>query len=170
MVVAVVLLEENVRRLDVAVDQPAVVGFVQCAGDLGHDRGGPGGIEAASARDELAQVLTVDVAHREVESAVVLPGLVHGDDMRVVERSGDSRLALEARAEARVLGELGGNQLERDVAVELLLAGEVDDTHAAAADQALDRAAGDLHALAGLVDDLHLAVDSFHLKWPRTTE
>ena len=155
MVVAVVLLEQDVRRLDVAVDEPTLVCLVERSRDLGDDRRGARRIERAFARDELAQVLAVHVAHRQIQGALVLAGLVDRDDVRVVERGGDPRLALEASAETWVLGQLGRDELERDVAVELLLVGEVDDAHAATADQPLDLASCDLRARAGLVPDAH---------------
>ena len=53
----------------------------------------------------------------EVQPAVVLARLVDRDDVRVLDRRGQLRLALEALAEVRVGGELGGDQLQRDGAV-----------------------------------------------------
>ena len=73
----------------------------------------------------------------------VLEVLVHGDDVRVVERPRQPRLAQEP------MGELGrarvepAQLLERDLAVEVGLPREVDDRHAAAADLAQDLIATD---------------------------
>ena len=61
----------------------------------------------------------------------------------MVERGRDPRLAQEALAEALVLGELGGDHLERDLAPEALLVGTVDRTHPPAADERFDPVAGD---------------------------
>ena len=61
----------------------------------------------------------------------------------MVERGCDPRLAQEALAEALVLGELGRDHLERDLAPEALFAGTVDRAHPPAADERLDPVAGD---------------------------
>jgi hypothetical protein len=47
----------------------------------------------------------------------VLAGGMHRDHVRVVERRGCPRLALEAGAELLVAGEIGGDHLERDRAL-----------------------------------------------------
>ena len=61
----------------------------------------------------------------------------------MVEGGGDPRLAQEALAEALVLGELGRDHLERDLAPEAFFLGAVDRTHPPAADERLDLVAGD---------------------------
>ncbi len=66
--------------------------------------------------------------------AVVLEVVVHGDDVRVAQRAGDARLAQEALRERRVRRMERAELLQRDEAVEVGLAREVDDGHAAAAD------------------------------------
>ena len=57
---------------------------------------------------------------------------LHRHDVRVVDQRRQPRLALEALAEGRVGGAVGGDQLERDRAPEFELDGPVDDAHAAA--------------------------------------
>ena len=66
---------------------------------------------------------------------VVLAGLVHRDDVGVLDRGGQPRLALEALAEHRVLRALGRDQLDRHRALERQLGGAVDDAHATAPDR-----------------------------------
>ena len=78
------------------------------------------------------QVGARHVAHDEVELAVGLPRPVDRHDVRVVDQRGEPRLALEALAERRVGGAIGGDQLERDGAPEVELDRPVDDAHAAA--------------------------------------
>jgi hypothetical protein len=74
----------------------------------------------------------------------VLEVLVHGDDVGVRERPGDARLAQEASGEGRVLGAQGGKLLERHLAVQVHLSGQVDQRHAAASDLTDDLEAADL--------------------------
>jgi hypothetical protein len=64
----------------------------------------------------------------------------------MVERGGELRLGEEAIAEALVLRELGRDQLERHLAVQSQILGEVDDAHAAPAEEGLDQVAGELGA------------------------
>ena len=56
----------------------------------------------------------------------------------MVEAGREPRLALEAGAEVGVLRQLVGQQLEGHLAAELPLLGEVDDAHAAAAEDPFD--------------------------------
>ena len=95
---------------------------------------------------ELLEVAAGDVAHRDVELALVLAGVVDRDDVRMVERGGELRLAQEALSEAPVLGQLRCEQLEGDLAVERKVVGPVDDAHPAAAEQRLDPVAEELRA------------------------
>ena len=68
---------------------------------------------------------------------------MHRHDVRVVERSGDARLAQEARGEGRIGRVERRELLQRDLAVEVGLAREPDDGHAAAADLAQELEAAD---------------------------
>ena len=47
------------------------------------------GLERAVLGHELGEVVALDVAHREEEDAVLLAGLVDGDDVRMVEGGRD---------------------------------------------------------------------------------
>ncbi len=111
--------DQDVRRLDVAMDEPAPVRGVERGRDLPGDphralRRQP----AVRAVDQRAQVGALDVAHRQVQHALVLARLVDGHDVRVVDRGRELRLRLEAVAEVEVVGELGRDHLERDGPVE----------------------------------------------------
>ena len=90
--------------------------------------------------------MPVDVAHRDVQLARDLAGVVDRDDVRVVDRGGQPGLAQEALAEALVLRELGREDLQRDRPFEREVVGAVDDPHPAPADQRLDPVAGELAA------------------------
>ena len=144
--VGVLAAEQDVGRLDVAVHEPDGVRGVQRRADLVADRRDAVGREPPVARQQPLQVDALDVAHHEVEVPALLARRVHRDHVRVVDRGGDARLALEALAEAGVAGAVGRDQLDRDRPAERELRGAVDDAHAAAAGDRLDAAAGDLGA------------------------
>ena len=86
------------------------------------------------AADVRSQRPARDVFHGDERHAVVLEVLQNRDDVRVVQGARETRLADEP------LRHVGGGcveareLLERNVAVQVLLAGEVDDRHAATAD------------------------------------
>src|SRR6185312_11878407 len=99
---------------------------------------------------QRAEVGPLDVAHRDVELAVRLAGLVDRDHVGVLDRRRHARLALEALPEPRVAGQLGGDHLHRDGPTQAHLLGAVDDAHAAAAELGLDAAAPDDRADTGI--------------------
>ena len=116
-VVAPARPHEDVVRLDVTMDQPELVGAIECVGDLGEDAKRPPCVELAT-HDQILERRSSDQLHRDEEAVVALPRLVHGDDVRVVHRALNPRLVAEALAEAGVGGQLGREQLERYLAVE----------------------------------------------------
>jgi hypothetical protein len=61
----------------------------------------------------------------------------------VVDRCGDPRLAQEAAADRRILRERGGDDLERDGALQRQLPGSVDHPHPAAAGDRFDAVPGE---------------------------
>src|SRR5678815_4895037 len=68
---------------------------------------------------------------------------VDGRDVRVIERGRGARLDEEALAAYAVVGELGGQQLERDVAIEARIVRQEDFAHAAAPEHAANQEAPD---------------------------
>jgi len=84
--------DQDVRGLDVAVHQPARVRRVERGGYLRGDRDRALRLQRPVG-EQRAQVAAVDVAHRDVELAVGLVGVVHGHNVRVVEGGGEARLA-----------------------------------------------------------------------------
>ncbi len=135
--------EEEVGGLDVAVHDAAGVGGAQARRDLageGDRRGGQHG----AAVEALAQGLALVERHRQERRAVVgLADLVEGADRRVVQRRGGPRFVQEAAAH-RLVGELGGQELQRHQAAELAVARLVDDAHASGTEAGEDLVASDL--------------------------
>jgi hypothetical protein len=82
----VVLREQDVGGLDVAVHEPGGVRGVEGRGDLHHDRRGLADAERPRAPQPRGEVLPADVAHDDVGHAVVLAGAVDRDDVRMLDR------------------------------------------------------------------------------------
>ena len=99
------------------------------------------GSSAPSSASRCREVRAVDVAHGEEQRAVLFSRVEDRDDVRVVERGGNARLAQEALAEAAVIGKVGGDHLERHLAPEALLLSAVDRAHSSSADEPLDQVA-----------------------------
>ena len=136
------LLDEDVARLHVSMDERVCVRGVERAGELLDQEDRPADAERAALED-LLQIGALNEAHGDVEEPVGLPGVVDGDDVRVVDRGRDVRLAHEALAELLVPGQLVRQHLERDLAGEPYLLRDVDDAHAAAAEDRFDPEPGD---------------------------
>ncbi len=135
-------VDEDVGRLDVAVDEPGDVRGVEGGGDLAADVEHPVGAEAALLAQDRGEVRPGDVLHGDVEQAVDLARVVDRDDVGMRERGGDARLAQEALAEVRVVGQIGRDDLQRGAAAQGLVLGQVDDAHAAPTDAVLDPVPG----------------------------
>ena len=101
-------VEQHVRRLHVAMDEAPRVGRIEGARHLGEDSDRVRGVEP-SVSETLLEVASLDVAHCDEEEIVGLAGLVDRDDVRMVDRRGELRLAEEAVAERLVLGQAGGS-------------------------------------------------------------
>ena len=105
MLAPTLLVEEDVRRLHVAVDEPERMRGVEGVRDLPRDRDRASRLEGALATQQRLQVGSVDVPHRDEEASFRLARLVHRDDVRMVEAGRESRLAQKPFAEAGVIGE-----------------------------------------------------------------
>ena len=119
---------------------------VERRADLERDRRHVVGRQRAFAGQQVLQVRALHVAHDEVEVPCLLTRRVDGDHVRVVDRGGDPRLALEALAEAGVAGAVGGDELEGDGPAERQLRRPVDDAHPPDGDDRLDRVHADARA------------------------
>jgi hypothetical protein len=125
--------EENILRLDVAVDDALAVRVRQRCGDVAQNR------QTLVERNRtlsnaLAQRLSAHERHGEVRiSADGLTRAEHGDDVRLLESCRELDLALEPRHREGV-GELGREHFDDDVAAERFVAGDEDAGHAAGAE------------------------------------
>ena len=138
------LRDQDVARLDVAMDETALVRCVECVADLVDEPECTLRVEGALAGDQLPEVVALDVPHREVQLPVGVAGGVDRDDVRVIERGGNLRLAEEPVAEAIALCELRHEELEGNLAPEASVLGTVDRSHSPSPEQCLQPEAGDL--------------------------
>jgi len=95
--------------------------------------------------DERAQRPALDQLHRDVRRAAVLEVLVDGHDVGVVQRARHPRLAQKTLGERRVARVEAAELLQRDESLQVALAREVDDRHAAAPQLADDVIAVERH-------------------------
>ena len=122
---------------------PAAWAASRPPGDLVHEVHGLVEAEPPAVGEDLRQAGAVDEPHHEKQAAVLLPGAVHGDHVRVLDRGGLARLPAKALPELVVGRALGRQDLQRPHAVELGVARAVDHAHPAAPDLALDLQAGE---------------------------
>ncbi len=145
--VDVVAGQQDVGRLDVAVDQVVGVGGVERGGHLGEDLVRLADRQRPPVVDEPAHVEAVDVAHGDVEDAVgVGVGLVDRDDVGVLDAGDRPGLQDEALPEPVVDAQHRVEDLQRHPAAQPRVECQVDDGHAALADDVLDVVPGHLLA------------------------
>src|SRR5262249_49053110 len=138
------LVDENVGRLHVTMDEVARVRCVERRRRLSYDRQRGLRGQPARLRDERPQVLAIDIAHRDVERAVDLVGVVDRNDVRMLDCGNKPRFLDEARAEGFVRGEARVEYLEGGFPPETYVLRLVDETHAAASPLANDSVAREL--------------------------
>jgi hypothetical protein len=121
--------DEDVRRLDVPVDEAAGMRRIEGVGDLGR----PGDELVRRDRpavDPLLERGSFEKLHHDERPTLVIADVEDAADVRVAERGGGAGLTL--------LQVLLGQELERDLASEPCVLGLVHDAHASAAQPAED--------------------------------
>jgi hypothetical protein len=78
----------------------------------------------------------IDELGDEILTALDFIGVVHGEDVRMIERGRRLRFALEAPARGRV-GDVAGEELDRNGPLELGVQRPIHDAHAAGAEARL---------------------------------
>ena len=137
--------DDDVGRLDVAVDQAAAVRRGQRLSDftrIAHgvvDRQG-------SAAQPVAQRLPFDVLDDEEVDAVVTADVVERADVRMIEAGDRASFLLEARMQARVRTQMGRQDLQGHGPAEPGVRGAVNLAHAARANQVGERVRPELLA------------------------
>ena len=140
---AVLFVDQDVRRLHVAMDEPAPVCGVECIGDLSRNRDRPRRVERTLATEQRLQIGAGHESHGDEQAPVFLTGLVDRDHVRVVEPSSEAGLAEQPLPKPFVVGERRQEELQRDRALEARIERAIHLAHAAAADELVDPVAGD---------------------------
>lgn len=134
---APVVRDEEVRRLEIAVDDPLRVGHGQALRHLDRVVEGLAHRERALRKPRRQRVSLQELRHH-VGRAIVGPDVVHGQDVGMVQRAGGAGFLLEATDAFGVLGDRGGQDLDRHFAPEAGVAGAIDLAHPAGADERQD--------------------------------
>src|SRR5690606_36773284 len=103
-------LDEDVGRLEVAVNDARLVGRSEPTGDRRDDLEGVGGGEGARAIEAMLEALTLDELHGEEELPLVLVDVMGARHVDVGDPPRDHDLTAKARDGAWVVAE--GHQLE----------------------------------------------------------
>jgi hypothetical protein len=132
--------EQQVAGLDVAVHDAVAVGVVKAAAGLDDDVDRLLHAEVTVVAEQLGARVARDVLHHDEVpvAARVEAEIEHLHDVRVHEPGGGERFAPEPGDERRVVGEVLGEQLDRDVALEPAVERQVHGRHPAHAEPALD--------------------------------
>ena len=97
------LVEQDIRRLDVAMDETLRVRSVERVRHPREDRQRLLCLERLPRAEQCLQVAALDEAHRQKQPTVLLAGLVDREHVAVVERRRESRLAKEPLPEPGIL-------------------------------------------------------------------
>ncbi len=139
--------EEDVRGLHVAVDDAALVRVRQARRDLADDADPVVELERLALAEALREAAARHVLHREVKRSLVLADVEDRDDVRGLEAPRDAGLLQEPRLRfvdvERRARSVEADRLQRDLALDLRIAREIDETHRAPAERAQDLIAAD---------------------------
>jgi hypothetical protein len=134
-------VEHDVRRLQIPVQDAALVRRGEPRADLARDLEPLVFGKPADAAEQDGQILAVDVLHRDEELPVELADVVHAAHVRVRHGPRGPDLIVELREPHRVLREIHRQELERDLLSEAQVVGPVHLAHAAPPEQAEDAVA-----------------------------
>jgi hypothetical protein len=122
---------KDVRRLDVAVDDAFRVRGVERIRNLNRQPKQNVGLDGP-AGNAMLQRQPVEKLHHKKGMAILLPDLMNGADIGMVERRSRLRLTLKPRQSLRVSNNVIGQKLQGDKTVQGNVLGLVDNAHAAA--------------------------------------
>ena len=127
------LRQQDVARLDVAVDDALSMSVVQRVRHFARDAKGLGSRDRAAPHDAIPERLPFDVRHHVVQEPVGFTRIVERQDVRVLQPGRDLDLSKESLRADR-LGELRTQDLDGDGTLVLQVRGQVDRSHAALAE------------------------------------
>ena len=120
--------EHDIVGLDIAVNDPLLVGGLKSPGQLDGQVQSLGQVEGAGAK-KLPQVRAVDKLHGDEEPSVGFADLMDGGDMRMVQGGRGLRFPLEAGIFPDPAARVGTDELEGNEPFQAGVFGLVDNTH-----------------------------------------
>jgi hypothetical protein len=129
--------EHDVRRLEIAVDHPAVVDGLHAATDRGDERSRGGLVEGADPVQPRGEALAGDMLHHQKTAVadVVDADIEDAHDILVDDRPGLDGLGHECRAGDGIVDEVRAQELDRDGLAEEAVPSRIHLARAAAPDQ-----------------------------------
>ena len=127
-------VEHHVGRLEIAVDDVALVRGREPGADL------PGDLEAAlfgepaDALEQRPQVLAVDILHRQKRRPIDFVDVVDAADVRMRHLTRHPHFGVELRQARGILVDVGRQELQRDWLAELQIVSSKDFAHPAASE------------------------------------
>ncbi len=159
---------QNVARRQASVHEATAPSRrIECFGQLRDDQKRTLGLETPLAREQTREVDALDMADGDVEAPLGLSDLVDRDDVRVVERGDEPRLAQEPLPEPLVGGELGIQELEHDPPVQAHVLREEHHASAASAEHGLQPVPGEQGSDSRIAAHLHARVLVASRGWAR---
>ena len=131
-------VEHHVGRLQVAMEDAAIVRRGKAGADLSNDLDGLVRRQPADAAQQRRKVFAVHVLHRHERTAVPLADVMNPADIGMRDLAGGARLVAQARRQG---GLVAAQELQRDGLAEREIVGAIDLAHAAATEQADDAVA-----------------------------
>ena len=135
-------IDQDVLRLQVAVDDALVVGSFEGGAHLAGEFEGAVEGEASFVVDQAGKIAAFDEGHGDELDAADVAQIVYAEDVLLRDLAGQQELLFEALHGLRIGGQLGTDEFEGDGAAEFVVVGLVDGAHAAFAEQGLDAVAG----------------------------
>ncbi len=135
---AAVLVEDEVGRFDVAVDEAATVRVGEGLGGLDTHGRGLGHRDTAAVVEQVPQGPAAQVLEDQEGAALVLAPVVDGEDVGVGQGGGGLGLVAEAAQEVAVVGQAGVEDLDGHPALEDDVPGGVDGRGSPAAEGGFD--------------------------------
>ena len=129
---------DNILGLHIPMDDAAVVGGLQSQRHLDSDAGGLADTQLALSGDVILQGDSFHQLHDNIVNSIVLPHIVHINDIGMGEAGRRLGLPLELVHKVCISAELSLHNLESHHTVQLVILGLIDISHAAGAHPADD--------------------------------
>jgi hypothetical protein len=136
--------DQDVRRLDVAVDEVVSVRGIQGLGDLADKVHSPLRRDPTVRFEHPEDIGAVHQAHVNEELAIDLAEVMNGNDVRIPQSRGDVRFTLESLDELLVTRQGCGQELECDIPVTVRVVRLINFAHSADTQQRFKAIVSDL--------------------------